>query len=108
MGESKKSSRRIGGGAAVVALLIGCARPAAAPAETRLPAGVHLLTAAAQRAEWCVNVTNQSECQDFRDVPAQEILRFEARFSEQLKARGYAQEAELLPTFDRTYWGIFC
>lgn len=97
-----------GWGLAVAALLLGCAQQAAAPTETKLPPDVHLLSAKSQRDEWCrSSLVTQSECHDFRDVPPQEIVRFEQGFPALLQARGRALEAKRLHEFDRTYWGVF-
>lgn len=93
--------------ASLLLLVTACARAAAAPGETKLPPGVQLVSAASQRAELCESVSRQDLCEDFRDVPPQEVLRFEQRFPELLKARGYPREAERLATFDRAYWGVF-
>lgn len=82
----------------LVACLFGaaCTRAVPAPVEPRLPPGAHLLSSASQRAAWCVQVPDTRACEDFREVPVDDVVRFESQFPGILKAKGFAREAALL------------
>lgn len=55
------------------------------------------------RASWCAG-SDRRVCEDFRAVPVNEIVEFEARFPAILRAKGHRREAELMSGYDRTYW----
>lgn len=75
--------------------------------EARLPVGARILSAASLRAAWCRGIERQDPCEDFRDVPVADVVRFERQFPAILRARGFAREAEQVPGFHRSYWGVF-
>lgn len=92
--------------AAVLVLAPACAGRPVPEVRATLPAGAHLVSAASQTAAWCQGVRRKDICEDFRDVPIAEIVRFEREFPTILKANGFAHEAKALPTLERHYWGV--
>lgn len=92
---------------AIVVLAFGCARAAAPPAALGLASGAHLVSAASQRAAWCGGVQRSDICEDFRDAPVEEVVRFEQQLPTLLRAKGFLHEAELVGGYERSYWGVF-
>src|SRR5687767_5125731 len=75
---------------ASVLAMAACSPAAAAPvAEAKLPSGVHLISAASQRAAWCHGV-RRDICEDFSTAPVAEIVRFETQLPAILKAKGFS------------------
>jgi hypothetical protein len=55
------------------------------------------------RAEWCAG-PDRRVCEDFRDVPTNEIVQFEAELPAILRTKGHVREAERVGGYNRTYW----
>jgi hypothetical protein len=87
-------------------LVSSCSPPRSAPAKAQLRPGAHLMSPAAQHATWCVQASDKRECEDFRAVPVDAVVRFEAQFPSILAAKGFAREARLVSGYERFYWAV--